>query len=236
VLLQRFKLLWLGFWSGVLGGAESKNHSMAAQGAVEQQKRNMRNVREALTNLIFQRKRLADQLQALDHELVELRTDIKDAAHQDRDELALHLMARLETAEGEYRFLSDQITQLEKDIATARETETLLAREIVQAEQLIATLKSRHQALSVRRQLQSELSSLTRSVNATSASQPLQDQVRRLEAELETLQVKRETWEKDWEVLRSRRAKGRHEQALRNLKNSLQRRTIPAIVVAEPVR
>ena len=124
----------------------------------------------------------------------------------------------------------------EKDILTARDTEKQLAKEIVRAEQLVQTLKSRAHALGVRRQMQSELSSITRSISRVSVSHPLQDQVHRLEAELETMQVKREAWEKDWDDMRTKRSKGRHQATLRNLKHNLKRRTLPAILVAEPTR
>lgn len=236
MLLSRLKRLWLGFWSDALGGAESANQSLAALGAIEQQRRHLRSVRDALTNLIFQRKKLTDQLQTIDLELVELRADVQEAAATDRDELAVHLLARLETVEGEQRFLVEQISILEKDVTTARDTEKTLARDIAQAEQLVATLKSRHHALSIRRQLQSQLTTLTRAANGTLATQPLADQVNRLEAELEMMQVKRESWEKDWDDMRAKRSKSRHEQTLSHLKSSLRSRTLPQVIVAEPVR
>jgi hypothetical protein len=95
----------------------------------------------------------------------------------------------------------------------------------------------------VRRQLQSELTTLTRAAanrvcraGEGGASQPLADQVRRLESELEALQVKRESWEKDWESMRAKRTKNRHEHTLAQLKRSIRSRALPAIIVAEPVR
>lgn len=240
MLFQRMKTMWIGFWSQLIGNGEARHQTIVAQGAIEQHRHHLRSVRDALTNLIFQKKRLGDQLNQLDSELLELKEDVEEAARQDRDDLALNLLARMEAAQEEHTFLKEQVATLEKDIEVARATETQLQREIIQAEQLIGTLSSRFQALHVRKKLQSELQSLTRTLGnkQSNIAAPLKDQIHRLEAEMETLSVKRESWEKDWDALRARRTKGRHEAALRQIKDGMRRREVrlPAVIVAEPVR
>ncbi len=234
MLFERLRVLWLGFWSQLVGRGEERNQSLVAQGSIETHKRHLRSVRDALTNLIFQKKKLGDQLLALDRELIELKADTEQAAAESRDELALNLIARLEAAEEERKFLRGQLDTIAKDIDLARDTEKQLAHEIVQAEQMLGTLTSRYQALRVRKQLQNELQNLSRVVPAAGAKlhQPLADQIRRLEAEMETLHVKRENWEKDWQQMRDQRAKSRHQSVLDHIKQGMRRQTMPAVVVA----
>jgi phage shock protein A len=234
MLFDRLKVLWLGFWSSILGKGE-RNQTLMAQGSIETHKAHLRNVRDALTNLIFQKKKLGDQLAHFEDELAELKKDTEQAAAENRDELALNLIARLEAAQEERNFLKDQLATVLKDIELARETEKQLAREIVQAEQMLGTLTSRYQHLKVRKQLQNQLQSLSATTaNATKLHQPLADQIRRLEAEMETLQVKREIWEKDWQQMRERRSKTRHQAVLDQIKQSVRRNTMPAVIVASP--
>jgi phage shock protein A len=240
MFFQRLRVLWLGFWSNLIGQGEARNHSIVAQGALQTHKGHLRNVRDALTNLIFQKKKLGDQLQALDHELVELRTDVQQAAAQNRDELAINLITRLESAQEEHEFVKTQLRTIEQDIDMARDTEKQLVKEIAQAEQMIGALTSRHQALKVRRQLQQDLQSATRAVSVAGQAklhQPLADQIHRLEAELESFQTRREGWEKEWQEMRAKRSSDRHHAVLDQIKRGLkQQTTLPTIVVAEPVR
>ena len=239
MMFQRVKVLWLGFWANLLGTSEARHQSLVAQGALQAHKGHLKNVREALTNLIFQRKKLQDQLQELDREVLELRTDLRQAAAENRDELALNLIARLETAQGEQTFLKTQVDVIGQDVEVARDTEKQLVKEITQADQMLGTLTSRHQALRVRKQLQSDLQSASRSIagnGATRLSQPLADQIHRLEAELETMQTRREGWEKDWQAMRASRAQGRHHSVLDQIKQSLRVNNLPSVVVTERVR
>jgi phage shock protein A len=240
MLFQRLRVLWLGFWSGLIGSSEARNHSLVARGALEAHKGHLRNVRDALTNLIFQKKKLGDQLQALDAEVVELRTDVQQAAAQNRDDLALNLITRLETAQEEHAFIKTNLHTIEQDIEMARDTEKQLIKEIAQAEQMLGTLTSRHQALQVRRQLQSDLQTASRALSVAGSAklhQPLADQIHRLEAEIESFQARRDGWEKEWQEMRAKRSTDRHRAVLDQIKRGLkQQTTLPTIVVAEPVR
>lgn len=232
MLFDRLRVLWLGFWSQLVGKGEERNQSMIAHGQIEAHKQHLRNVRDALTNLIFQKKKLGDQLTALEQELGELRVDTEQAAKENRDELALNLIARVEAAQEEKDFLKEQLDTVVKDIDLARETEKQLSREIEAAEQMLGTLTSRYQHLKVRKHLQNQLRTLSTVPSGAKLHQPLQDQIRRLEAEMETLQVKRESWEKEWQRMREDRYKGRHQAVLDQLKQGVRRSTMPAVIVA----
>lgn len=235
MLFDRLRVLWLGFWSQLVGKGESRHQTLMAQGSIEAHKQHLRSVRDALTNLIFQKKKLGDQVESLEQELLELKLDTEQAAKENRDELALNLISRLEAAQEERTFLREQLDTVLKDIDLARETEKQLAREIVQAEQMLGTLTSRYQHLKVRKHLQSQLRSIATAPNGAKLHQPLADQIHRLEAEMESLQVKRESWEKEWQAMRDGRSKSRHQAVLDQIKQSVRRGTMPAVIVASPV-
>jgi phage shock protein A len=232
MLVDRIRVLWLGFWSRLIGQGEARHRALVAQGAIEAHRRHQLSVREALTDLIFQRKKTQDRLDALDAERGELKHDVEDAARSDQDELALNLIARLESVEEEHRFLSGQVTALERDVAMARDTEKKLGQEIEQAERTLGTLASRHQALRARAQIVQPLARAGQALqhSAEALSQPLADQVRRLESELEALETRRADWEKDWDKLRDDRSRARQSRVLSRLKDDIKRRTVPIAV------
>lgn len=123
MLLHRVKLVCRGFWSQLLGNGESHSQAIAAQGVLDQQRLTLRNMRDASTSLIFQRKRLVDQLDDLDREIIEPRPGVQRAAVDE---------AR--------RLLKAQVVEIEQDIETAHAEETQLALELIQAEQQLQAL------------------------------------------------------------------------------------------------
>jgi phage shock protein A len=239
MLVDRLRILWLGFWSRLIGQGEARHRALVAQGAIEAHRRHLVSVREALTDLIFQRKKAQDRLQLLDAERLELKQDVEDAARSDQDELAINLISRLEAVDEEHRFLTGQVAALERDVVMARDTERRLGQEIEGAERTLGTLASRHQALRARSQLVQPIARAGQVLerSAETLSQPLADQVRRLEAELEALETRRTDWEKDWDKLRTDRSRSRQTRILSRIKDDLKRRAMPAMVIAvEPVR
>lgn len=229
------RILWLGFWSAMIGRGESNNRSLVAQGAIEAQRQQLGRVRTAMTDLIFQKKKMQDRLEAADREVVELKIDVQQAASEDRDELAVNLMTRLDTTQEEHTFLKAQVETLTRDVEIARETEQKLVKDITNAEQMIGALTSRYEALRLQRKIQVDLQDVSRAMStvASATLSPLGEQVKRMEAELEAFQVRREGWEKDWQAMRQGRVSSRHRDALADLKRNLkQRHTLPAIIVA----
>jgi phage shock protein A len=235
MLFDRMRILWLGFWSSLLGRSEANHQTLVAQGALQAQRQQLARVRDALTNLIFQKKKMQDRLQQVDREVAELKVDLTQAAKEDKDELALHLIAKMESTQEEHQFLRTQVDTLEKEIGIARETEQKLAKDIVQAEQLMGTLTSRYESLKLQRKIQSDLQNVTKALHSgqsNSALVPLSDQIKKMEAEMEAYATRRQDWEKDWEKMRASRVASRHQAALDQLKENLhpQRRIEPVVV------
>jgi phage shock protein A len=122
--------------------------------------------------------------------------------------------------------LVGQLDALIEDIKQARETDSQIKRDIIQAEQMIGTLTSRHQSLKVRRQMQTELSQICDSVSegANQLEMPLANQVKQLESEMEAANLNKESWEQEWQELRNRRALSDHQAQLDEIKKSLGRK------------
>ena len=231
MLIDRMKILWLGFWSSLLGRSESSHQSLVAQGALQAHRQQLARVRDAMTNLIFQRKKMQDRLTQVDREVAELKVDIQQAAREDKDELAVHLIAKLESSQEEHAFLRTQVETLEKDVGIARETEQKLAKDIAQAEQMMGSLTSRYEALRLQKRIQSDLQSVTKGLHAGQANAalaPLSDQIKKMEAEMEAFAVRRQDWEQDWEKMRASRVASRHQLALDQIKQNLNPRRIEA--------
>ncbi len=234
MLVDRLRILWLGFWTSLLGRSESSHQSLVAQGALQAQRQQLGRVREAMTNLIFQRKKMQDRLTHVDREVSELKVDIQQAAKEDKDELAIHLIARLEGTQEEHGFLRTQVETLEKDIGIARDTEQKLAKDIVQAEQLMGSLTSRYEALKLQKRIQADLQHVTRTLHAgqtSTALAPLSDQIKKMEAEMESFAARRQDWEQEWEKMRASRVASRHRVALDQIKQNMNPRRIEAVVV-----
>lgn len=238
MFFDRLRILWLGFWSALVGRSESNHQTLVAQGALQAQRQQLHRVREAMTNLIFQKKKMQDRLTGMDREVGELKVDIQQAATEGKDELAMHLIARLETTQEEHRFLKGQVAQLEKDIIIARDSEAKLVKDIAHAEQLMGALTSRYESLRVQRKIQAELQGVTKTLIAgqtNTALGPLSDQIKKMESEMEAFATRRQDWEQDWETMRAGRAPSRHRDALEQIKQSMkQPRQLPA-AVAHPV-
>ena len=238
-LLQRMKILWLGFWNRALGDHEQQHPDLLAEGVLTSHRKHLQRIRRALTTLIFQRKRIGDQLAKLDAEILEIKRDLQIAAKEDRDELAVNLIAKLDTLQEQQRFLTSQLESLEEDAKHAEQTEKDLMAEISKAEMLTATLKSRHTALRVRRQMREELqhvgSNLAR-LTSSNASGAIQDQIRRMEAEIESLGSKQEDWEKEWRTVRKTRMANRHRDVLDKIKRNLRTDefALPGTTAASP--
>jgi phage shock protein A len=234
-LFGRMKVLWLGFWSGVIGSGE-KNVALTAKGAIENHKQNLERVQNALTNLIFQRKKLDDKVSSLATELRELEQDLEQAAREDRDDLALVLISSVEKIKEEHDFLAKQSATLRVDIQQARDTESQLKREIIQAEQMLGSLTSRYEALKVRRNLQDQLSQIQSAVNSSTQKleQPLTDHVHRLEAEIESSNQNVSEWSNELKEMRDSRHSTKHKEMLDRIKdrihNNIKSAKLPTVV------
>jgi phage shock protein A len=217
---RRLRTLWVGFWDGALGREEARRSELVARGKVAEHKRHLADLRDAMTEMIFQRKKLQDRLDALTTEQRELTADVQAAADADKDEVAVNLLARLESRESELKFTSQQVAALEQDLVAARELDKRLTREVDDAERALGALTSRQQALRVRRRLGAQLDAVAgaalRDVNQL--VEPLKDELRRLEADVEAHKAHRDGWEKDWEAMRAKRTTDRHAAVLAEIK------------------
>lgn len=226
-LAARFRLLWTGFWSNLLGGTENRHPELLNSGLIEDHQRQLHRLREALAELIFQRKRIEHRLAEVAEQETQLKADLQTAATDDRDEIALELIARIERIVTEVQQLAEQKMKMDADIEAARQTEVALARETQQLRQKLETLGSRHRFLQMRKELKGNIDSAGRLTVATAQGLGrIRDRILRLEADIEAMGDKPDHVEQELQKMRSERQRQKHAEILRRIKVGLKPQTV----------
>lgn len=190
----------------------------------------------AIANLLFQRSHNLEKKKNLESEMHQLQEDLKEAALSNRDELALHMIAKKEEIEQEWQFLDKQLKELESEIATAKEAKKELELSFKKSRQQIKTLSARHDALQARKLIHKELGEIKNSLGSdynNKALEQMQTKLLKMEVELNEDSHKELNYDGEIRKLRDSRVKRIHEQTLARFKESLQRqtRTVTPIVV-----
>ena len=221
-VFSRIRILWNGFWSNFMGGAENRNPEAFNRGLIEDHQRQLHRLRDALAELIFQRKKIQHRLDALMNEEAQLRQDLDMAASQDRDELALELIARVEKLAEEGRVLTEQKLKIDSDIQVARQTEKELARETHVLKQRLESLSSRHQFLQMRKQLKDNVETASQlSSGAGNGLGRIQDRIHRLEADMEAMGEKPNQHDQELADMRAGQQRQKHMDILMRIKQSV---------------
>ena len=232
-LSARIESIWKSLWSTVMGRGASQRQSIKIRSEVERRRADLDRLREALTGIIFQRKRLEDQLHSLDTSIKEQRGDLELAARQDRDEVAINLIAATEQLEEQRSFVSRQLEALNTDIEQAKVDERNISKDIDQAEQLAGALASRHEVLEVRKRMQQDLTRVRQSISAgklSSLEAPLKSALQKLEAEAEVYNDAPDNntgWQGELRQMKSEQDRSNRLAQLTALKAQLNDRTLP---------
>lgn len=199
---------------------------------VEQQKRSLRNLRQTMTELIFQRKKLEAKMKALQTENAQLQIDAEAAAMQDRDELAMHILAQLDEIKSEMEDSQSQYSVVCSEIQQAKEMEKELEKQLEKSQSQIAILMSRMESVKVREKLQGEFSRLQKEVlGMRPGFNQIESNILRLEAKLESMQGREPKMDNELRKLRKDRDQYKRVSQLESLKSQLRRRALPAKVL-----
>ncbi|MCB0366021.1 MAG: PspA/IM30 family protein [Bdellovibrionaceae bacterium] len=229
---SRLRVLWVGFWSNFLGSAEDRNPEAFNRGLIQDHQRQLNRLREALAELIFQRKKIEQRLNELMTEESQLKGDLQVAAAQDRDDLALELIARLEKISEEGGVLAEQKIKIDTDIQSARDTEVELARETQVLKHRLESLSSRHQFLQMRKQLKSNVEHASQlSSNATNGLGRIQERIHRLEADMEAMGETPNKYDKELSDMREDQKRQRHMDVLMRIKNGMKNQSASRLLV-----
>lgn len=188
-IFKRLNTLWKGLWESVASKGE-ENHQLLVEGTIRDYRDRQLKIKQNLTNLVFQKKRLESKMIESDQQLKELTMNMEKAVKAGKDELALKIIAKVEMTKEEVGFLKTQVDKLEVDIAEASRIEKELSVKIGESGEKLRLLGSRIEALKLRKELQEDLNSLggsIRSLTSDTGIQKLKDQALRLEVELENV-------------------------------------------------
>jgi chromosome segregation ATPase len=156
------------------------------QGLIEHQKKQQLQLKESLTELIFQRKRQEQLLVQLEGQKQQLDQDLQLSVQRDMDELSIHLMDQQEQVEIEIKEGNENLKFLIAEIKSAREADLDLSRDLKKAESQLAVYNSRYRALQLKNSLRQQISQIHRKEErAGTGLSRIQESLIRLEARLE---------------------------------------------------
>jgi phage shock protein A len=187
--MKRLSTLWKGLWESIASKGE-ENYQLLVEGTIRDYRDRQLKIRQNLTNLVFQKKRLEQKMNESGQELKELTMNMEKSVQAGKDELALKIISKIETTKEEVSFLKQQVDKLEVDIAEASRIEKELGVKIGESGEKLRLLGSRIEALKLRKELQEDLNALggsIRSLSTDNGIQRLKDQALKLEVELENV-------------------------------------------------
>jgi phage shock protein A len=225
---SRIRILWIGFWSSLLGNTEQNHQHLVNEGILKEQRAQLEKLRQAITQLIFQKKQIRHRTDEISEQLAQLKADLEQAALAGKDELAVHLIEKSEALEEENTFLMNHYAKLKEDLFAARETEKTVLENLEKMRYQLNALASRSQALKMRKKLKSQLQGTGSVLAQTRTSMDaVHEQIHKLEAENEALSSHEEAWEKELKQFRKERKKTTYDQKLSALKAKLNQRLLP---------
>jgi phage shock protein A len=232
MIFKRIKTLWNGFWESMMKGEEDKHHRLLIEGTIREFHEKISQLKKALTTLIFQRRKLQRNFDELTHQIANYKLNLDKCVKTGKDQLALQIIAKMESMKEEAKFLKEQIQKLDNDIEQAKKVEKDLQSKVGRAGSKLRVLGNRIEALKLRKHLQLELSTASDSLKSWMPEnnlQKLQDQVLQLEVEVEGIEGPKQL-ENELEQLEIENVESQHLDILDSLKVKLK---VPKIVTNE---
>lgn len=226
-VLENMRQLLNKFLQGLFSSHEN-NPAQVAKKMLAKQETSLKRLRHSLTELIFQRKKIESQLMKLEESRLALKKDLEAAAYQDRDQLALRLMEELDVINSELEQNSSHLELIVCEIEKAKSLETDLSHQIEKSKSQLVILQSRSQALSLRKDLQDQVSQIGQQIDAIKPGLGVvEESLLKLEAELENLQEPSEKWKLEVKKMRRERTDHIRQSRLQQLKIQLRSRQLP---------
>ena len=184
-LFSRIKTLWVGFWSNLIGETENQGRRHLIEGTFHQYEKDLHKLRNAMTGLIFQRKRLDDKIGKVEAQCAVYQEDLEQAVSEGKDDVSLLIIEKLDTVKSEHIFLVGERDLVTTEITKARKMEGELTQKYREVREKLRTLGSKLVVLEVRKELQEKFNSLSFSADGKNAVQRLEEQVIKVETGLE---------------------------------------------------
>jgi len=120
---QRLSNIWKGFLSLWVSNIENKNPEAVYEAAIEERVRKHKDLKKAVSGIVYLRNKLSAELEAKEKELKEIMTQLPVAIEEGEDEVALVLIqkkdsltAEIETISGELTKISDQAEEAKSSL------------------------------------------------------------------------------------------------------------------------
>ena len=208
---------------------EGKEKNLSAQEFIRMQNKNLKSLRDGLTELIYQRKCIEAELTRLRDEKVQLSEDVKVAAIQDRDELALHLMDRLEEIDRELGEKEETLSLLTQEAEQAKALESELEKKLSVAHSKLAVLEARTESLKMKEKLHHGMEQFQKEFSTSRLGvSEIEKQIFKMEAKMETLRGRSGQWSTELNKMRKERTEHQRQAKLIRLKTQLRTKQLPA--------
>jgi phage shock protein A len=221
--LSRMRVLISGFFTDVVSKQEETRTKNLVQGTINDYQTKMKKIKASICNLIFQKKKLEKKLEDSNLKIKSLSFNVEELVKKGEDDLALKVIANLDTLKEENIFIQDQVTLLDSDILEGKNTERELISKIGGSGQQLRLLGGRIEALKLRKSLKQDIAAMSSEIKDWSSEnsiQKIQDQALKLEVEMD---LSKERSEVDEAVLKlaKNQKQTEHRKYLENIKNKL---------------
>ena len=137
---QRLANLWSGFLSLWISDVEGRNPEAVYEAAIEERVRKHKELKKAVSGIVYLRNKLASELETKERELKEVMTQLPIAVQEGEDEVALVLIEKKDQ-------LAGAIEQLSRDLAKVRDQAEEAKAGLIQFQSEIEKLKREKQEM-----------------------------------------------------------------------------------------
>ncbi len=213
---------------GDIFSAPRADQIVHASRIIERQKEGREKLNKSLVQLVFHRKKIELEIKKIEEKERSLSEDLEVTALQDKDELALHVMEELELLEKQKKDLKDNLNLILSEISSLKKIEVDFDKNIKKSESQMSLLKSKTESMRLQSSLKQYLNQINEDkVYYNSDVSLVEENLLRVEAELESLNKNQEAWKDELKLLRRDRQLTNRDFKLQELKKYLKSRSLP---------
>ena len=158
---DRLANLWSGFWSLWIGGKERKNPEVVYESAISGRVRQYKQLKKAVSNIIYLRNKLTGELEAKQRELKQVSAQIPIAVDEGEDEVALHLIENKDTLTSQIGGIQAELEKTSNEAEDAKQSLVTFQGEIEKLKKEKQSMLARKENAEARIRIQETLSGLS---------------------------------------------------------------------------
>jgi len=160
-IFQRFVNFVSGLFGSGMSSMERSNPEIVYEQAIAERIRKHKELKKAVSSIVYLRNKTADDLAAKEKELTEIGRQIPVAIEEGDDEAALHLLQRQETLNKAVADLRDELVKIEGQAADAKDALVQFQGEIARLQREKEEMLAKKATAEARIQIQETLSGLS---------------------------------------------------------------------------